>query len=149
MSVCISDINVSDLDLSVNSDIGIRLDISVMNQIDAALYWHQHVLNTDTWSNTEIWFTHPSIQIFMSSSNHLSFQSSIHPIIHLTIHPSIIPSFIYSSYTYLCHLLCIYPTNLSFSHPLLFTRDTCPPPHPPLPKKKLQHVHCALPQFLH
>ena len=132
MSVCISDI--SDLDLSVNSDIGIRLDVSVMNQIDAALYWHQHILNTDTWSNTEIWFTHPSIQIFMSSSNHLSFQSSI----LLTIHPSIVPSFIYSSYTYLCHLLCIYPTNLSFSHPLFITRGTCTP-------KRLQHAHCAPP----
>ena len=38
MSVCRSDINISDLDLSVNSDIVIRLDVSVMNQIDAALY---------------------------------------------------------------------------------------------------------------
>ena len=38
MSVCRSDINISDLDLSVNSDIGIRLDVSVMKQIDAALY---------------------------------------------------------------------------------------------------------------
>ena len=38
MSVCRSHINISDLDLNVNSDIGIRLDVSVMNQIDAALY---------------------------------------------------------------------------------------------------------------
>ena len=35
MTVCRSDINISDLDLSVNSDIGIRSDINVMNQIDA------------------------------------------------------------------------------------------------------------------
>ena len=32
-TVCKSDINISDLDLSVNSDIGIRSDISVMNEI--------------------------------------------------------------------------------------------------------------------
>ena len=36
MSVCISDINISNLDLSVNSDIVMRSDISVQNQIDTA-----------------------------------------------------------------------------------------------------------------
>ena len=35
MTVCRSDINISDLDLSVNSDINIRSDISFMDQIDA------------------------------------------------------------------------------------------------------------------
>ena len=35
MSVCRSDINISDLDFSVNSYIGIKSDISVMNQIDS------------------------------------------------------------------------------------------------------------------
>ena len=35
MTVCRSGINISDLDLSVNSDFNIRSDISVMNQIDA------------------------------------------------------------------------------------------------------------------
>ena len=35
MTVYRSDINISDLDLSIHSDINIRSDISVMNQIDA------------------------------------------------------------------------------------------------------------------
>ena len=36
MSVCVSDINISNLYFSVTSDISMRSDISVKNQIDAA-----------------------------------------------------------------------------------------------------------------
>ena len=55
-------------------------------------------------------FTYLSVHQSIYHFNH----PSIYPIIQLTIHPSIASSFIYSSYRYLLHLLCIYPTTLSF-----------------------------------